>query len=223
MDARNSGNGPKVAVITGHHPYDVIGFQNMLRLMPGINFYPQNLEDFVTDTACNMPNYDVLVFYCMPVKYPEGLVFINEQRIKQALLKIGQGGRGIVMLHHALFAFPEWDFWSELCGIQDRSVGGISFDSMEVQIADGGHPIARGLGAFEIYDELYLMKNASEDCRVLLKTDHLQSMATIAWTKTYGNSKVFCLQSGHNHSAYANPNFVKIFERGVLWAAGRLA
>ena len=39
----------KVAIVTGHHEYDVINFQRMLRSFPDIDFYPQHLEDFILD------------------------------------------------------------------------------------------------------------------------------------------------------------------------------
>ena len=41
----------KTAVITGEHPYDVVGFQSMLRSLPEIEAYPQNMWDFVFDSA----------------------------------------------------------------------------------------------------------------------------------------------------------------------------
>ena len=39
------------AVITGHHEYDVVGLQTLFRSIPGVDAYPQNMEDFVTDTG----------------------------------------------------------------------------------------------------------------------------------------------------------------------------
>ena len=33
----------KTAVITGEHAYDVVGFQSMLRSLPEIDAYPQNM------------------------------------------------------------------------------------------------------------------------------------------------------------------------------------
>ena len=39
----------KTAVITGVHPHDVVGFQSMLRSLPEIEAYPQNMWDFITE------------------------------------------------------------------------------------------------------------------------------------------------------------------------------
>ena len=41
----------KVAMITGHHEYEVVPFQRMLRSLPDLDIYPQHLEDFIWDTA----------------------------------------------------------------------------------------------------------------------------------------------------------------------------
>lgn len=41
----------ETAVITGEHPYDVVGFQSMLRSFPEIETYPQNMYEFFVDPA----------------------------------------------------------------------------------------------------------------------------------------------------------------------------
>ena len=51
----------KTAVITGEHPYDVVGFQSMLRSLPEIEAYPQNMWDFITDPARGPGDYEVLL------------------------------------------------------------------------------------------------------------------------------------------------------------------
>ncbi|HEY3342248.1 MAG TPA: hypothetical protein VGK81_09530, partial [Anaerolineae bacterium] len=53
----------KTAVITGNHPYDVPAFHDMWRSFPEILFYPQTLDDFVSDAGAVRSQYDVLVFY----------------------------------------------------------------------------------------------------------------------------------------------------------------
>ena len=38
-----------VAVVTGHHNFDVPGFQKLLDCMPQVAFYLQDLHNFVSD------------------------------------------------------------------------------------------------------------------------------------------------------------------------------
>jgi len=45
---------------------------------------------------------------------------------------------------------------------------------------------------------------------------------TLAWTRRYGQARVFVLASGHGAETYADPNFRAVLGRGIAWAAGRL-
>jgi hypothetical protein len=53
----------KVAVATGQHAFDVPGFHGLLRSMRGIDFYPQQLENYVADLGQVRGWYDAVVFY----------------------------------------------------------------------------------------------------------------------------------------------------------------
>jgi type 1 glutamine amidotransferase len=55
----------------------------------------------------------------------------------------------------------------------------------------------------------------------LLKTAHPKNDPELAWVTRYGNSRVFYLMLGHDHSAYENPNYRELVARGIRWAAGR--
>ena len=71
-------------------------------------------------------------------------------------------------------------------------------------------------------DETYEMASAGEENEILLTTDHPECMKTIAWTRTFGRARVFCLQSGHDDQTFVEPNFREVLRRGIGWAAGRL-
>jgi type 1 glutamine amidotransferase len=62
------------------------------------------------------------------------------------------------------------------------------------------------------------------DCHTLLVTEHPKMrLHTMAWTHTYHQARVFCLQPGHNNDSYADPTFRTVLSRGIQWAAGRLS
>jgi type 1 glutamine amidotransferase len=44
-------------------------------------------------------------------------------------------------------------------------------------------------------------------------------MRSIAWTRTYGQSKVFCLVGGHDSQTWQNDLFRLVLARGIVWAA----
>jgi type 1 glutamine amidotransferase len=94
--------------------------------------------------------------------------------------------------------------------------------TVHVEIADPGHPITAGLKPWEMIDETYVTDDADDASQILLTTDHPQSMRTIAWTRSYGSSRVFCYQSGHDGPAFANPSFRTVLARGIQWVARKI-
>ncbi len=221
----------KTAVITGGHEYDVVGFQAMLRSLPEIDAYPQNLWDFVYDSARGPGTYDVLVFFNWHQNTPaekDGKLEPGTARqsgaIKEMLESLGDGDQGIFLLHHALVAFPGWPLWRELSGMRERGAIQCAFDqTVHIDIADtAAHPITSTLKPWDIVDETYDIDDADGDSHILLTTDHPQSMKTIAWTRTFGQARVFCYQNGDDNQAYSNPGFRAVVGRGIQWLAGRL-
>lgn len=219
----NGSNLPiKVAVITGGHAYDVPTFHQFLRSLPHIDFYVQNLEDLI-NSSDRINWYDALVFYNFHQPTPSGQEKGWERGIKDTLELIGHSNQGIVVLHHALLAFPNWPFWSELVGIADRKFDYFHGQKVVTEVVDENHPITRDIKAWEMVDETYLMDSAELDSTILLTTQHPKSMRTLAWTRHFGQARVFCYEGGHDEQTFANPVFKTIVERGILWSAGRLS
>ena len=75
---------------------------------------------------------------------------------------------------------------------------------------------------WEMIDETYTMADAGEGSKILLTTDHANSMKTLGWTRQYKNARVFCFESGHDNQTWIDPNFRKILHHGVLWCARRI-
>jgi hypothetical protein len=212
-----------LAVITGSKAHDVIGFHKLFRNLVGINSYIQHIDDFASSPEEVRDRYDVVLFFFMMQTGPvdEGLPGYCGQP-KAALKHLGQTGQGIVVLHHALLAYPEWSTWSEIVGIQDRTLSKYQHDAtINIKVVHTTHPITKGLSDWTMVDETYLMKNAAGgDNRILLKTDHPESMATIAWVRRYMTNRVFCFQSGHDGQAWEDENFKTILKRGIEWSCG---
>lgn len=225
-----------MAVVTGEHPFNVTGFHIMFRSLPEVDYYPQHLEDYVVDMAKVRTRYDVVLFFNFHLDTPPA----NERgwwwlgRTKEALEELGETEQGIVMLHHALAAFPGWEFWSEAVGIPhsdrtyipDELAGGLSFGEMlHIDITDPEHPITRGLSAWDMYGETWDFGGTKPgpDCHTILVTDHPKMrMKAMAWVHQFKKARVFCLQLGHNNDSYADPSFRTVLSRGIQWVARRL-
>ena len=55
-------NDVAVAVVTGKHTFDIPGFQQMFSSMSNMEFYLQDLENFVADVGKYNDKYDVVLF-----------------------------------------------------------------------------------------------------------------------------------------------------------------
>ena len=201
----------KIAVVTGEHGFREKDFDAVFQNMKGIDFIREDLDVFVHDP--NQKDYETVVFYNFHRPYP------TEAQAK-TILELTERGQGIVILHHAILAFPEWDAYSDMCGIDDRAdFGYFPKQTLQVQVIDTSHPITEGLADWEMGDETYTMKSAGDDSTILLTVDHPNSMDVLGWAREYGNSRIFCLQSGHDNVTYSNPNFREVLRRGIEWCA----
>jgi type 1 glutamine amidotransferase len=212
----------RTAVVTGRHPFDARGFAELFRSLDGIDAYIQHMEEFTADPGRLRDWYDVVVFYNMHRETPTGKGPWYEKSTKAALERLGESDQGMLMLHHAILAFPEWPMWSEIVGIEDRRFGFHIGESIHVEVAKPDHPITKGLTAWDTVDETYEMNDAGPGSEVLLTTEHPKSMKTLAWTRQYRNAAVLCLQPGHDDAGWRSQSFRTVLERGIHWLAGRL-
>jgi hypothetical protein len=223
-----------VAVVTGEHPFNVPGFHRMFRSMPEIDYYPQQLHHFVVDWGRVRSLYDVVLFFNFHLEAPpvdQDHWWWFGQHL-DVLEDLGDTDQGVILLHHGIYAFPGWPFWSELVGIPhpERTFSRQDLrcslcERIHVEIANPEHPITRGLEAWDLYGETwdFAASAPSQHCDVLLTTDHPKmQLEAMAWTHQYKDARVFCLQPGHNNDSYADPTFRTVLSRGIQWAAGRL-
>lgn len=212
----------KAAVLVEVHPYDIINFQRMLWSFDDCECYVQPVDLFVQDTE-NNSKYDVVVYYSMNLPTPD-----EGSHLKKYLEeKLGNTNQGILLLHHALLSFPDWDLWTEVTGLKIRCVDGIfeyhQNEIVKYQFTDGKHPILSGVEPFTIIDETYIMgEPVVGDNNILIQTDNSNSIKNIAWTRMYKKSRVFCYASGHDNSTYGNEDYRKVLHNGILWCANRI-
>ena len=214
----------KVAVVTGGHRFDVPKFHTLFRELDGIDAYVQPLDDFSSPRESDREFYDVAVFYNM---HKEGPVDAGRPgwmgRPRKALESWLSTGKGIVMLHHAILAFPDWEPWVKMVGLEAGSFETFSHDeTMGIQVADCDHPITNGLSDWEMVDETYVMGEPDLDSHMLLTTNHPKCMKSIGWARQYNDTRVFCFQSGHDNQTWIDERFRTVLMRGIQWAARRI-
>ena len=228
----------KVAVITGNHPYDSQGFEQLFRSIQSADCYIQHMDNFAAtadsiglskDNPFHPANarkeYDVLVFFSFFGGEPtdDGLKWY-QGKPKAALEEVLGTGQGLFLLHHAVLQYGKWPVWDEIVGMQKRTEGFkyVMDEKIHVEIANPNHPITKGLKPFDVIEEAYQMPDAGEGSDILLTTKDPNSMKTLAWTRQYKKSRVFCMELGHDKLAWELPPFRTLVERGIRWCANRI-
>lgn len=150
---------------------------------------------------------------------------------RQGLFEFIRGGHGFIGVHSATDTWYDVPEYGDLLGaIFD---GHPWHERVRVTVEDPAHPATRHLGSnFEITDEIYQFRNWSRDrVHVLLSLDS-RSVDTrkgkrtdqdyaLAWTRQYGQGRVFYTALGHRQEVWADERFRRHLLEGIRWAMGR--
>ena len=169
-------------------------------------------SDQVTDlNPQTLGGYDGLVVYA-------NIDEISDDQAK-ALLDFVEGGKGFIPLHCASFCFRNNADIVALTGAQFQKHGTGTF---RTTITDPDHPVMKGFGGFESWDETYVhTKHNSKDRTVLETRTEGESEEPWTWVRTHGKGRIFYTAWGHDGRTFSNPGFVNLVERGIRWACGQ--
>ncbi len=162
--------------------------------------------------ANNLANYDAIVLYA------------NIDRIEppqeKALLDYVSGGGGFVPLHCASYCFRNSQAIVALMGAQFQRHGTGVFRTT-IETGQQQHPIMRGFGGFESWDETYVHHLHNEKDRTVLsyRVD-ASGREPWTWIRTHGDGRIFYTAWGHDQRTWGNAGFQNLVERGIRWAAG---
>lgn len=216
----------RALILTGGHGYEQAPFEAMFNSFETIEptFAVLDPEGHGFETISDWP-YDVIVFYHFDRSLTE--------KSRENLLKLTENGVGIVVLHHALAGFPEWPEWRNIAGatyfLKDTQEDGTLWPActwqhdvrLSVHVEDTAHPVTAGVADFEILDETYKGYRLEPGNHLLLTSDHPLIQKEIGWTRTYENSRICALQSGHGPEAYANPAYRTLVLQAIRWCAAK--
>lgn len=212
----------RVALVTGGHPFDVPALHALFRSFERVDFYTQHVEDFAAGAGGARDTYDVVVFYHMIQETPTGNEPWYAQPIGKCMESLGERPQGLLLLHHAIVAFPEWEVWRALSGVDPRTFQGYRLgETIPVRIAAPGHPIVQGLDDWAMQDETYLMGDPFDANEILLTTEHPESMKVLAWTRRHRRAPVCCIQPGHDASAFTHPAYRRLIGQSIEWLAAQ--
>lgn len=163
---------------------------------------------------------------------------VKDLELINRILEPHRQGLPAVILHCGMHSYrsqghPDVTPWFEFTGLQTTGHG----PQLPIQITfrDVENPITQGMKSWttvneELYNnsagKLLVTATALADGTQIVKakdgtTSEVNS--TVVWTNRYrDNTKVFATTLGHNNQIIADPRYLDLVTRGLLWSCGKL-
>jgi hypothetical protein len=217
--ARAAAPALRLLVVTGGHDYPT-SFYTLFEGWPDWSWSHavSSVEAFAKPIVSR---FDVLVLYDMSRDLDEP----GRTHLRQFV----DGGKGVVVLHHAIVSYPRWPWWEEVTGaryFEDAEDGwkrsSYRHDVELVVKPAGRHPVVDPIGPMRLVDETYKGMRFSSRITPLLEIDHPDGDRYVAWVSPYPGSRVVTIQLGHGEPAHRHPAYRALVRNAVVWSAGRL-
>src|SRR5499426_1696794 len=208
----------RALLLTGGHEHE-ISFYSLFDGYKDLDRLPVSSSDIAFQSDLR-DKYDVLIMYDFSRD-------LNETSRKN-LRDFVEGGKGILVLHHALLNYQKWPWWCEdVVGgsyrLQKEGANPSSSYKGDQQIfvvPEEKHPITAALPPFQALDETYKNMWLSPRVRPLLITDNPNSDRLLAWIGPCATSRVVAIQLGHGPAIFSNPEYRTMVHNSILWSAG---
>jgi type 1 glutamine amidotransferase len=137
-------------------------------------------------------------------------------------------GSGVpaVILHGAVHSYrrSESKAWGELMGA--FSMRHDKQRPLTIEVVAKDHPIMRGFpdGWQTINEELYEIERVWPNMTPLARaySEEVKKSSPVIWTNSLDKTRVFVTSLGHNNEMMANPVYLDLVTRGLLWTVGKL-
>ena len=209
--------------------HDVIQLSKTILTQLGSNsgiFEVSVTEDASELSTENLERYAAVMFYTsgeLPMSHAQ----------KAALLKFVRSGRGFLGVHSATDTFYTWPDYLDLVGGYFN--GHPWHQAVTIEVVDPRDPLVAFLGnSFQAKDEIYQISDFDyRGSRVLLRLDpssvdlsktgvHQRFYGwPLAWTRFYGDGRVFYTALGHEPSVWQDARYQRILSNAILWSMRR--
>ena len=206
--------------------HDVIPFSKAILTQLGSNsgvFEVTATEDTSEFSTENLERYAAVMFYTT------GELPMSDAQ-KTALLNFVRSGRGFLGVHSATDTFYTWPDYLDLIGGYFN--GHPWHQNVTIQVADAADPLVAFLGnSLQLNDEIYQISDFDyRGSHVLLRLDQSSVELSktgvhqrfygwpLAWTRSYGEGRVFYTALGHEASVWQDARYERILTNAILWS-----
>jgi len=205
----------RVLVVTGGHGYPTSFYTVFEQSGIAWDHAVSSEEAYRRDLR---ERYDVLVLYDMPKTLSE--------TGRQNLRAFAEADNGIVVVHHAIVSYTDWDWYRDLIGgryLEQPQAGQPAStyrhdEQMRIAITRV-HPVTEGLAPFSVLDETYKGMWLAPTNAVLLTTDNPTGDPPVAWVSAYAHSRVVTIQLGHGPESHRDTSYRRLMLNAIRWSA----
>ena len=190
------------------------------------------ISEFLNDDGHDVTlTLDAAVFASEDVKGYDAVVYNTTREgdltltggKRQAPTRFIGGGGGFACNHYAGVR-PE--SWPEYHDVTDGAwIRGVSthqpYGDITITVSNADHPCAQGITDFTTKDELYVKLGYKPGNDVFMTAEYEGETWPMAWTRRYGNGRVFTSVLGHDAASFQAPALRRLIVNGVQWVTGQ--
>ena len=216
----SSNNSYSVLVITETKGWVHDSIESGLKLIQNIgnknNFNVYHSDNSSVITYKNLKEIKTIIF----LNTTEEILTDFEQKVMESFIK---SGKGFVGVHAAADTEYNWQWYGKLVGAYYRNHPEV----MNGKILTINHKITNHLDSeWEIEDEWYNFDYVNYDINILLHLDEESYIGgehpdyhPITWYHEYDGGRSFYTGLGHTKEVYDDERFIKLLEKGILYAS----
>ena len=216
----SSNNSYSVLVITETKGWVHDSIESGLKLIQNIgnknNFNVYHSDNSSVITYKNLKEIKTIIF----LNTTEEILTDVEQKVMESFIK---SGKGFVGVHAAADTEYNWQWYGKLVGAYYRNHPEV----MNGKILTINHKITNHLDSeWEIEDEWYNFDYVNYDINILLHLDEESYIGgehpdyhPITWYHEYDGGRSFYTGLGHTKEVYDDERFIKLLEKGILYAS----
>ena len=182
------------------------------------NFNVYHSDNSKVITSENLKEFNSIIF----LNTTGDILSKNEQNIMEQFIK---SGKGYVGVHSASDTEYEWQWYGDLVGAYFRNHSDVV--DGKIFTVDNTHKITEHLNLeWNIEDEWYNFDYISDNINVLLKLDETSYEGgehpdhhPITWYQKYDGGRSFYTALGHTTEVFKDERFIKLLEKGILYAS----
>ena len=213
-------NSYSVLVITETKGWVHDSIESGLKLIQNIgnknNFNVYHSDNSSVITYKNLKEIKTIIF----LNTTEEILNDVEQKVMESFIK---SGKGFVGVHSAADTEYNWQWYGKLVGAYYRNHPEV----MNGKILTINHKITNHLDSeWEIEDEWYNFDYVNYDINILLHLDEDSYIGgehpdyhPITWYHEYDGGRSFYTGLGHTKEVYEDERFIKLLEKGILYAS----